>query len=75
MAGRLDEAEEYYREALELDPNSGLCHLGLSRLLEQQGRLDEAKLHSQRAEVLIDPNDYLLWQDFGDFINDEDDPA
>ena len=71
-AGRIEEAEKFYREALGLVPNNGLCHWGLSRFLEKQGRCEEAALHRKRAEILMDPVDYQLWQDFGKAINEED---
>jgi tetratricopeptide (TPR) repeat protein len=56
-AGKPEEAEKSYREALALDPNNGLCHLGLSRLLEKEGRKDEAAKHAKRAAILME-SDY-----------------
>jgi tetratricopeptide (TPR) repeat protein len=72
-SGRLDEAEIYYRQALDLDPNGGLFHWGLSSVLVKQGRLDEATVHSQRAEVLLSREEYLKWRELGRAIDEEDD--
>jgi tetratricopeptide (TPR) repeat protein len=67
LAGRSDEAEIYYKEALALDPNAGLCHLGLSFFYEKQGRADEASVHAKRAEVLMAPADYRAWQALAEY--------
>lgn len=48
-AGRLDEASIYLREALRDSPASGPVNLGLARVAAQEGRIDDALAHYQRA--------------------------
>lgn len=69
-SGRMDEAEFYYKEALALDPNAALCHLGLGLFYQRQGRADEARIHIKRAEALMAPEDFKAWQAFGDYYNE-----
>ena len=38
----LDEAEEYYNQCLDRDPNHRECYRGLAVLLAEQGRTDAA---------------------------------
>jgi tetratricopeptide (TPR) repeat protein len=40
--GRLDEALEYYRKAVERQPNYPLAHFSIGRILANQKRYDEA---------------------------------
>jgi tetratricopeptide (TPR) repeat protein len=40
--GRLDEAIENYRKALEIDPESAVVYLRLGQALRRQGKLDQA---------------------------------
>jgi putative thioredoxin len=42
-AGRLDEAERQYREALERDPENPAARLGLGRVLTGRGELEQAR--------------------------------
>ncbi len=44
-AGRVDEAERYYRETLEITPNMAPAHTNLGDLLRASGRVDEAIDH------------------------------
>ncbi|MHC4166364.1 MAG: tetratricopeptide repeat protein [Planctomycetota bacterium] len=59
--GRVDEAIEYYRQALQIEPNYARAHCGLAIALELHGnpadrsRLDVASSHYSRA-LRIDPN-------------------
>ena len=41
--GRLEEAQEHYMEALNLDPTDGRPYLGLSRIAQRRGDLDQAR--------------------------------
>eukprot|EP01082_Thalassiosira_pseudonana_P015679 g13855.t1 g13855 contig9:603479-606348(-) len=41
--GKLEEAQEYYMKALEMDPSDGRPYLGLSRIAERRGDLEYAK--------------------------------
>ncbi len=49
-SGRFDEAERVYREDLSKWPNNGWSLYGLSRALEGQGRLKEAREVNRRYE-------------------------
>src|SRR5262249_28384344 len=59
QAGRLEEAESLYRQALELKPDYASARFGLGMMLAQQNRLEEAaecyreilKDWADRAEV------------------------
>jgi tetratricopeptide (TPR) repeat protein len=48
-AASLNEAEIYLNEVLRSAPESGPAHLGLGRIYEQEGRVDKAIQHYQRA--------------------------
>jgi len=41
--GRLEEAQEYYTKAIELDPTDGRAYLGLSRIAQRRGDLEYAR--------------------------------
>jgi tetratricopeptide (TPR) repeat protein len=41
-AGRAEDAERVYREALSIHPNNGWCLIGLAQALRAQGRDEEA---------------------------------
>ena len=43
--GNWDKAEERYREALDLEPGSGVYRVNVARCLERQGRTEEASGH------------------------------
>jgi tetratricopeptide (TPR) repeat protein len=51
-SGSPDGAEASYRRALELDPKSAECELGLGRALARQEKLAEAAPHYRRAGEL-----------------------
>jgi tetratricopeptide (TPR) repeat protein len=50
--GKLTEAEELYRTALQLDPNSAAAHHNLGTLLAQGDHSDEAIAHFEKAIAL-----------------------
>lgn len=50
--GGLDEAEGYYRRALEQDPRYALAYSNLGTVLERTGRFDEARTAFARAVEL-----------------------
>lgn len=47
--GRLEEAEEWYKQAVEHRPDYCNAHLGLALLLERDGRNEEARSHFAQA--------------------------
>jgi tetratricopeptide (TPR) repeat protein len=51
-ADRVDEAERFYREALEINPNLAPAHTNLAEILRSSGRIDEAIDH-YRATLRI----------------------
>jgi tetratricopeptide (TPR) repeat protein len=57
-AGNLDGAFEMFQRALEEDPEFYLGHLGLSQVLDRQGKVDEAILHAREA-IRIAPEEPL----------------
>ena len=50
--GELGEAEMSYRRAIDVDPDYAAAHNDLGKLLQQQGRLDEAAAAFARFEEL-----------------------
>lgn len=54
MGGRLDEAEEAYLHAIELDPDRASSHFNLALLLQQAGQLRPALKEYQQV-LRIDP--------------------
>ena len=53
--GQTKEAMDYYRKAIELDPNYGQALTGLGAMLLMQKKLDEAQPLFEKA-LIIDPN-------------------
>jgi len=58
VVGRVDEAEEIYRRALELDPEMASAQYNLGLLLAQRG---EQKLALQRFEQVLDVHPDNAW--------------
>ncbi len=46
---RPNEAEDYFRELLQEDPNNGVANLGLARMAAQQNKNQEAMVYYHRA--------------------------
>ncbi len=57
-AGKLSQAEEAYRAAIEIDPRNLIYHVNLARIQVFRGRFAEAEESASNA-VLIDPNSAL----------------
>jgi len=55
--GMMDEAEEYYKKALALQPESATFHNGLGFYLFHEGRVDEAIVQYQKAQTLQPESD------------------
>src|SRR4029450_3035658 len=53
LEGHLDDAEQKYREALEVDPNNRDARVGLARIYAETGREDQAR--ETLAPALPDP--------------------
>ncbi len=49
LAGRLKESENYYRQALDINPNMANAYTNLANVLRSAGELDEATTHYQAA--------------------------
>ena len=63
-SGRLEEAEQRYRQALEIDPRDLDALLGYARLKDRQGRLDDAiGFYRQAAEA--HPDNATVHNDLG----------
>jgi len=58
LAGRLQEAEEAYRKAIELDPGYTSAHFNLGVLLQQAGRAREAE---EQFERLLEIDSFHAW--------------
>jgi tetratricopeptide (TPR) repeat protein len=57
-AGKLDQAEESYRQAIAVDPQSAAFYIALARVQMFAGRYDDAETSARNA-LLIDPNSAL----------------
>ena len=47
--GRLDESQEHYRRAIELDANYEVTYFNYANLLVEMGELDQAKAMYEKA--------------------------
>ncbi|MGI0496854.1 tetratricopeptide repeat protein, partial [Limnospira platensis] len=54
-AGRYREAEQIWREFLEIEPNNAIAHYNLGNALADQGKLPEA-IEAYRRALALDPN-------------------
>ena len=63
--GLFDEAEEQYRAALALNPESSRARLGVARSLATRSRLPEALEEALKARA-ADPRDYQIHATLGD---------
>ncbi len=50
--GRLDDAEEQYKKALEIDDDYAEAHYNLGLLYVRKGNLEQARLHADKAYAL-----------------------
>lgn len=52
--GQFDEAEQYYRKALEIDASSARAYLNIGNVMEARGRLEDAEAN-YRLALKLDP--------------------
>lgn len=64
LAGKLDEAIQQYREALNVNPNLGQAHCNLGLIFNQQHKFAEALAEFQKA-LAIDPKDAITYNGIG----------
>ncbi|TAL02466.1 MAG: tetratricopeptide repeat protein [Rhodospirillaceae bacterium] len=67
-AGRLDEAEKFYRKAMAINPSNGLLHSNLGVLYYAQGRIDDAIVMQKRA-IALDPGLGISHNNLGVALN------
>jgi len=67
--GKLKEAEENTRKAIELNPNFIMAHSNLGSILKDLGKLKEAELSTRRATE-IDPNYANAHANLGSILQD-----
>ena len=60
----LQEAEAYYKRAIEADGNVAAWHINLAVLLNDHKRQDEARVLLQRA-VQLAPQDSIAYNNYG----------
>jgi len=57
-ANRLDDAEKFLKEALEMDRSNHALHVSLALLYASQGRTSEATYHLEFVKPLVDEKSY-----------------
>lgn len=63
-AGRLDEAEKFYRRAIELEPRHTGAHANLSVVLMRKGRLEDARELARKA-IELSPDFAIAHTNYG----------
>ena len=74
QAGRLDEAEQAYRQALSQDPKAFVAHVNLGVVLHDQGRLEDAAESFDNA-LAINPDVAEVHYGLGLVLQDRDEKA
>jgi hypothetical protein len=69
LGGRLDEALEHYREAVESSPDYAQAHMNLGAALRAVGRLDEAE-STLRHALRLSPEFAETWVNLGNVRRD-----
>jgi len=67
---RYEEAEQAYRQAIELDPNYALAYKNLGNLLKDQQRYEEAE-QAFRQAIELDPNYTRAYNNLGNLLKDQ----
>jgi len=70
---RFEEAEKFFRLAVEKLPESAQAHFNLGSLLQENLRFLEAKQHFKKA-VRLDPKDAPSWHNLGKIHDEERSP-
>src|SRR5216683_7587789 len=65
--GKIAEATEKYRQALDISPSLYKIHNELARLLQQQGLLEEALGHYEQALALA-PDEEIVYNNIGNMV-------
>jgi tetratricopeptide (TPR) repeat protein len=69
VQGNLDEALEYYKEALELDERNEFVHNAMASIYRQKEEYASAKMHLN-ASVEIDSTNPVTYYNFGNLLVD-----
>lgn len=70
QAGRFDEAEHWYSQSLQLNPQHVPAHLTLAKMLaKNESREEEAEIWFQRAKK-VSPGDQAVYAHYGLFLLD-----
>jgi hypothetical protein len=74
-AGKFDQAVDYYRKALDVDPNDVNPRTDMGICLREMGKPDEA-IKEFRRSIAIDPKHWQTWLNLGIVsLYDKHDPA
>jgi Tfp pilus assembly protein PilF len=68
--GNFKSAEDFFRQALEADPESALIHNNYAMLLKRMERLDDAEVHF-RAALELDPQNTQIHKNYGNLLKDK----
>jgi tetratricopeptide (TPR) repeat protein len=66
---RDDEALEYYKEALELDPDDKYVHQAMASLYRKMGEFANARIHLNKS-LEIDPESAVTYYNYGNLLVD-----
>ena len=67
--GDLKNSEIYHKQAIELDPKSGISHNNYANLLKDLGRKDEAEYQYKQA-IELDPKSGISRNNYGNLLTD-----
>lgn len=72
LKGDIEKGVEFYKKALEVDPENNDARFGLAKLLDKAGRGDEAREVYEEA-LKKDPDNPGILKSYGLFLSDEGD--
>ncbi len=67
---RIEEAEEAYRKAIDLNPNDATAYSNLGNLLQNQQRIEEAE-EAYRKAIDLNPNEATAYSNLGNLLSDQ----